>query len=156
MDVKQSPLKLDNFLIIRSILEAIPPKDLTKVKTVKFKELPLEIDFKVIVPDKEKLNRFVIEMAVEANRIPEPKPGYSYLMNVQGVFSLSANVKKDRKEVFDGLILYSGLPMMINHLRMYLMTLTGFGPYGQYKMPLVDLKDLIDRKFKKPKDNKKK
>jgi len=51
--------------------------------------------------------------------------------------------------------LYSGLPMMINHLRMYLMTLTGFGPYGQYILPFVDLKALIERKVSKE-DNPKK
>lgn len=154
MDAKPSPLKLDNFLIIRSVLEAIPPKDLTKVQTVKSEKLPVEMDFKVIVPDKEKLDKFIVEMKMESNRIPEPKAGYSYLMNAQGVFSLSASVKKDRKKVFDSLILYSGLPMMINHLRMYLMTLTGFGPYGQYILPLVDLKALIEKKTPKGEDAK--
>ena len=42
-------------------------------------------------------------------------------------------------------LMASALPMMINNVRMYLFQTTCFHPYGNYHLPSIDLKDLIEK-----------
>jgi hypothetical protein len=138
MRIEISEFIIERFLVVSSHIESIPLKDGDK----SLPELPIDIDFDFF-ESKEPKEDYRIMLKLNTN-VNKRIPGYSFSIVTQGIFKFK---KKDLKRAIKRkYVINSGLPIMINSTRLYLSNLTSFGPYGQYLLPLIDVKDLIKKK----------
>ncbi len=139
MKKNYSDFQIQGFMVLSSHIEAVPvPPD----KIEKFKSLEdLEIDVKFEIMQKQDDDKEYKIMSTVSANTEERIPGYLFNIVTQANFRFSRKTKKEKK---DKMLLFSGLPMLINSVRAYLMSVTSFGPYGKYTLPMLDVKKIIE------------
>lgn len=154
MNVKKSLLNFRNFVVFGSFFEAIPfDENDEKQKERILPDIPLEVELDILTdPDDKNLYNIVLE--VSGNRSEKKLPGYSFSIACEGIFSID-NQEQLEKDKIDQLLLYSAVPMVISSLRGYLANISSYSIYGQYLLPSIDLQDLIKKKVKVQKTDKK-
>jgi len=85
---------------------------------------------------------FFIKVAV--NQVKEPKLGY--VLFCEGVGVLNAAVIKSLPEADAQSWRVNAISFGISQLRAYIDSITAFGPFGKYTLPLIDLVSLIKSK----------
>lgn len=145
MIVKESPLILNEFLLLNSSYEFIEPKtengiDINDV----FKTYLVDINYN-IQGDEDHANVFV---KVEVNNIDDKKCGYSLMFEGVGIFGFEedSSLSMDEKR---NLIFYSAISICISNLRAIIANMTAYGPFGRYTLPSIDLNHLIASKNEK-------
>lgn len=139
MIVKESPLVLSNFLLLKSSFEFIEPKSESEVAiTDIFKKYGVDVDYS-IRGDGNNANIFV---KVEVNNADERFCGYSLMFEGVGIFGFEENndLSVDEKR---SLIYYSAISICISNIRAIIANMTAYGPFGRYLLPSIDLNDLI-------------
>ncbi len=141
MKIKTSEFIIERFIVFSSHIESVQLKDGYK----SLPELSLDIDFDLF-ESKRPIEDYRIVLKLNAN-LSKEIPGYSFSIVTQVIFKFKKkNLNEDTKKEY---LINSGLPLMINSTRLYLSNLTFYGSYGQYLLPLIDIKDLIRKKNKK-------
>jgi len=136
MKPKESVLKLVKLAIIDFDFETIIPE-----KEEKLPDISLDVDFD-IYQNEDKKGVYKIELIIKGNK-EKRIPGYSFSTHAVGIFSYPTEItEKEGKQ----LIQFSGLPIVINYVRNYLINLTSYGAFGQYTMPTFDIRDLFQQK----------
>jgi preprotein translocase subunit SecB len=145
MRAKQSPLKLAVFHLVKNSFEFIVPKEDEVVPQVLFESYPIDIDFvHQSLPDSTTQLQVFVEIKINSSK---KKSGYCLTAEGMGVFQLDD--KNIEKEVAYNLRIFSSLNMMINNLRNIIAQQTAYAPMGVYLMPPIDIKDLLEKKWKK-------
>lgn len=139
MKKNYSDFQIQGFMVLSSHIETIPvPPD--KMKDFNhLEELEIDVDFE-IMQKKDDEREYKIISTISANT-EERNPGYLFKIVSQAAFRFNRKTKKEKK---DKMLLFSGLPMLINSVRAYLMSVTSFGPYGKYTLPMLDVKSIIE------------
>jgi len=140
MKIKQSPLKLLDFVIINSNYRIIQPS-----KSINLKEAALAYDIDLNYAIKNDTDFYKIFIKAEINLGPDTKSGYSIFAEGVAIFKIDNNISEDDKKA---LLNYSSVPIALNYLRGYISNLTSYGPFGKYTLPSFDTKDLIIQKSK--------
>jgi preprotein translocase subunit SecB len=98
-----------------------------------------------IFQHQENENQFKIRVKVDGNDPDNPVPGYCFNVIAEGVFLFAkeSNIKKVEK---DSLISRSAIPIVIGHIRSFLLNLTASGPYEKYLFPIIDFNDILNQK----------
>jgi preprotein translocase subunit SecB len=140
MKIKQSPLKVIDFLVINSRLKFTSPSEEVNIKEL-FSNYSIDIDFAKVIQD----DNYQIFMKISVNEDTTPKQvGYSIFAEAVGIFSL---VKEGlSKEEIENYSNYTSLIITINHLRNFISNLTSYGPFNKYVLPSIDMRDLITQK----------
>lgn len=137
MKVQKSPFIIENIFITESNFKTISKKDSSRLE----KNLDLELNFDIKYSKKDNKELFLIIVNLDGNNKTNPKPGYFFSIQAQGIFSFES---KQDKKVIDNFLLYSGLPLIINTLRGFVLNMTSYFPYGKYLMDLIDVNSLIE------------
>lgn len=145
MIVKESPLILNEFLLLNSSYEFIEPKaengiDINDV----YKKYLVDIDYS-IQGDENNANIFV---KVEVNNAEDKKCGYSLIFEGVGIFGFNEDSDLNKEEK-GNLIFYSAISICISNLRAIIANITAYGPFGRYTLPSIDLNHLIASKSEK-------
>lgn len=141
MQVKKSPLVLEEVFIIASNLISVPE---TEGMSGPINDFDIDIDFNVfsnkIATDAKK-----VVVSISGNNPESPKPGYCFSVVAQGTFRYDPEVKVKKKDK-DFLITHSAIPIIIGQIRSYLTTLTALGPFGAYILPGINMNHLLAMK----------
>ena len=156
MKPKESPLKLQRFLILKNCVEAVFVDDLDesdinidteegKIPFVPALDLNFDILDNPLNPDE-----FAIKLNVRTKRVKYSLPGYKFEITVIGEFYLQErkNLKPERHTQY---VLYSALPMVVSFARSEIANLTAKGLFGAYYLPAINLPDLVEQWFNKQK-----
>src|ERR1017187_221347 len=150
MKIKQSPLKVIDFLVINSRLKFTSPASEINIKEL-FITYDIDIDFAKVVQG----DNYQLFMKISINEGSPPKEiGYSIFAEVIGIFSL--NNEGLTKEEINNYSNYTSLIITINHLRNFISNQTSYAPLGKYMLPSIDMKDLLEKKILRNKEIKKK
>lgn len=152
MKAKKSPLVFEGFVVQELQFSVISP---TEGDLVVIEEPEITMDFEILTNDDIGQDRFLIPMQMQINTGKKQVPGYALEVTALGTFSIETSKKipiSHRTE----LQIYSSTNIMISSLRGYLRDLTGYGPFGAYVLPSIDMADLISQKkiASKPKPKK--
>ncbi|MDY6802054.1 MAG: hypothetical protein SVU94_12645 [Bacteroidota bacterium] len=139
MKAQESNFKVENIFITESNFNTIPIKESKKLN----RNLELDIDFDIKLTNKDNKELFLIKVILIGNNKSKPIPGYVFQVIAQGVFSFESEPEKTTK---DNYLLMSGLPLIINTIRAYILNVTAYFPYGKYIIPLIDVNNLIRTK----------
>ncbi|MFA7567234.1 MAG: hypothetical protein WCY01_09435 [Alkalispirochaeta sp.] len=141
MNVTLSPLKLNDFILLQLHFDTTLPQQNDEVESVARLSRPsLDVDFSIGV-DKEKTG-FRLEVTISTIDPPDDV-GYHFTATGAGFFTIeSATDRKDREQ----LLIQSGIPLVINSLRMAVATVSGFGLYGKLLFDSIDLGELLEQK----------
>lgn len=131
------------FVVLASLFEAIPFEE-SEAGNVLPEILP-DVDIEILVNSEQK-DLYNIVLDVSGNMETEKKPGYSFSVSCEGIFSINKK-KPITKESVDQLLLFSAVPMVISSLRGYLLNISSYSVYGQYNLPAIDLQDFIEKKM---------
>ncbi len=146
MNPKQADLQQTGFVVLKSLVEVIRIND---KKEDNIKSLPIDINYDIFQTENSK-NKIQVLLDIEINR-DKTHNGYKITLSTGGEYEFSDNVKQET-EMYKQLIMYSALPCLINQTRLYLKTSTSLFPLGEYILPMLDMKDIIDQKFNKNND----
>ena len=148
MKPKNSPLSLRDIYIIATNLIAVPTPDDYAGEINSFS---IEIDFDIYQDPDD--SQFKIMVSVDGNDPENPVPGYCFNIVAEGIFDIDKeiNVTPQNK---DALLSRSAVPMVIGHIRSYISTITGSGPFDKYLLPVVDFNDLLHQKEEEKKETK--
>jgi preprotein translocase subunit SecB len=141
MKAQDSPFKIENIFITQSQFRTIPNKNSEELK----KDLSIDIDFDIKLTKKDDSDVYIITVELIGNKGNNPIPGYFFNIVARGIFSFTSKLDKP---IIDNYLLLSGLPLIINTVRGYILNVTSYFPYGKYIMSLVDLNSLIEEKSK--------
>lgn len=86
---------------------------------------------------------FLVNVNIKVN--VEEKPGYVISLGAVGEFTLIKGIEITDK-VEAAYVLGSALPLIINSIRISLMQITAFYPFGVYTLPVVDMGELVKKK----------
>jgi len=145
MMVCKSDLNIEKLTVIACNLATVPVT--TKQKQPLFDYPDLDTDFKILSNSNDK-SRFKLFLSISCNVSENKKPGYSFSLVSEGMFQL-LNAEDKEKEVIDQYLLYTALPILISHVRTYLLNTTSYYPYGAYILPCFDLATLIKEQTEK-------
>jgi len=140
MKPKNSPLSLRDIYIIASNLIAVPTPDDYEGEINSFS---IEIDFDIYQDPDD--SQFKIIVSVDGNDSENPVPGYCFNIIAEGTFNIEKETKISPEDK-DALLSRSAIPIVIGHIRSYLSTITGSGPFDKYLLPVVDFNDLLQQK----------
>jgi len=148
MKPKNSPLSLRDIYIIATNLIAVPTPD---DYVGEINSFTIEIDFDLYQDPDD--SQFKIMVSVDGNDQDNPVPGYCFNIVAEGIFDIEkeTNLTPQNK---DALLSRSAIPMVIGHIRSYLSTITGSGPFDKYLLPVVDFNDLLHQKEEEKKEAK--
>ena len=142
MKAKFSSLDIEKFELLKSSFEFIVPKaDEVNVYEL-FKSYTVNIDFDHFERPEDDNIKVVVK--IEVNNLKKPKPGYRFITEAVGIFSLKENDLD--KTVYSNLKYYSTLNMMINNLRNVIFQTSNVGPMDGYLLPAIDVSDLFRKK----------
>ncbi|HZL10066.1 MAG TPA: hypothetical protein VFC65_08715 [Prolixibacteraceae bacterium] len=141
MQVKKSPLILDEVFIIASNIISVPE---TEESTAALNEFEIDVDFDVYSNDSDSDSRRVV-VSVSGNDPEHPSPGYCFSIVAQGTFRYDKDAKIRKKDK-DILLTHSAIPIVIGQIRSYISTLTALGPFGSYLLPSIDMNHLLATK----------
>jgi preprotein translocase subunit SecB len=142
MQIKRSELKIENLLILASNIVIVPTSPVDKF--ISFDNIDLDADFNILTNAKDKSN-FKVIITISGNISESKKPGYSFSVASEGIFQI-VGVENMEKELIDGLLVHSALPILFSHVRSYLMNTTSYYPFGKYVLPAIDLNALLSDK----------
>ena len=137
MKIKKSILELHKFWVVRSQFLVNPPSENQQTP----ENIELDIDFEILVGE----DLFKIVLQLEGNKGKKRKVGYSFKIEVEGIFGFSEKMSEEDSQ---HILLYSAIPMMIANTRGYLANITSYSFFGQYLLPSVDINNLIEKKVK--------
>lgn len=141
MIIKQSPLKVLDFLCLENRLKFISPIE-EVVPIELFQQYEIDFDF-AQTHNNEHLQVYV---KVSINDIPTPMPGYKIFTEAVGLFGLNEEgLSIDDINNFKN---YTALIITINHLRNFISNLTSYSPMGKFVLPSIDMVDLMNKKMK--------
>jgi preprotein translocase subunit SecB len=141
MQVKKSPLMLDEVFIIASNIISFPENE---ESTGSLNDFDIDIDFDVYSNDADNDARRVV-VSISGNNPDNPSPGYCFSIVAQGTFNYNKDSKIKKKDK-DILLTHSAIPIVIGQIRSYLSTLTALGPFGSYLLPSIDMNNLLELK----------
>jgi preprotein translocase subunit SecB len=144
MLAKKSELNIVSLLIFGCNFSAIPIN--SEIKMPIIDNIDLDIDFNILTNKSDK-SRFKIILSITGNNAQVKLPGYFFSIMSEGVFKIDG-IDSMKKEQIDGFLKLSALPILINHIRSYLINISSYYPYGKYVLPAVDLTDLLNSKSK--------
>lgn len=141
MQVRKSPLILEEVFIIASNIISVPETD---ESTGLLNAFDIDVDFDIYANDQDTDARRVV-VSVSGNDPENPVPGYCFSIVAQGTFNYDkeAKIKKKDKDI---LLTHSAIPIVIGQIRSYLSTLTALGPFGSYLLPSIDMNHLLASK----------
>lgn len=143
MQIKKSPLLLEEVFIIASNIISIPE---TEESSGQLNDFEIEVDFDIYSNDQETDARRVV-VSVSGNNPENPSPGYCFSIVAQGSFNYDKDAKIRKKDK-DILLTHSAIPIVIGQVRSYLSMLTALGPFGSYLLPSIDMNHLLETKQK--------
>ena len=108
----------------------------------KLPPIPIDFDYNIYTADDKGNMPFRIQGTVNGNW-DASNPGYRFSVTAQGHFEMTEHVEEKREAQ---LVHYSGLPMVINFIRSFILTVTASFPYGKYILPSLDTKSIIEAK----------
>jgi preprotein translocase subunit SecB len=143
MIAKKSPFILSDFLLLKQIVEFLPPsnKEEIDIHTV-MNSYGIDIDFTV---QEIQESTYQIFVKVIINPPPSGQVGYSIFSEGVGIFDFDKSIELSAEDKGDYLY-YSGLPICINSIRSIISTITSNGPFGKFILPSIDLTELIKEK----------
>ncbi len=142
MQIKRSELTIDKLLIVASNIVIVPTTPETKF--VSLDNIDLDADFNIRTNSKDK-STFKVFLSISGNISKVLKPGYSFSVASEGIFHI-VGLESMQKEHIDGLLVRAALPILISHVRSYLINTTAYYPFGKYVLPAVDLNAFIKDK----------
>lgn len=142
MEALQSPLKIKDFSVFECEVKFISPED--EDAQIVLNDLPVDIDYDYYAPKDDNQTVKMIEMDLKVNSDRE-KPGYSINLTAVGIFEVDDAENLEEKMVVN-LLGISALNMMISHTRAFLISVTNYGPLGNYLLPAIDIGDLREKK----------
>ncbi|QEM08740.1 hypothetical protein [Mucilaginibacter rubeus] len=148
MKVKESPLILKDFFVLRQQFEYIAPdaKSVDRSTILSyFSKYDIDIDFMIRQHDANDDILFYIKVFINSNEDEPSLPGYSIYCECLSVMDF------DRTSSFDedqrlSLLYNSALSMSISQLRTFIALMTSMCPLGKYVLPSIDLNSLIEAK----------
>ncbi len=141
MEAIPSPLKIKDFSVFECEMKFISPED--NETEILLGDLPIEIDYDYYAPKDDDQATRMIEMVLKVNS--DKKPGYYINLTVAGIFEIEDAENLD-EELVVNLFGISALNMMISQTRAFLISVTTYGPFGNYLLPAIDIGDLRKRK----------
>jgi len=141
MQVKKSPLILDEVFIIASNIISVPE---TEESTGQLNDFDIDVDFDIYSNESDSDARRVV-VSISGNNPDNPSPGYCFSVVAQGSFNYDKEAKIRKKDK-DILLSHSAIPIVIGQIRSYISTLTALGPFGSYLLPSIDMNHLLETK----------
>jgi preprotein translocase subunit SecB len=141
MIVKESKFVLENFLITGINWKCIPQESISD----KLSSIPIEIDFDIFEA-KEDDRKFKIVLIISSGNNDEKRPGYHFSVLSEGYFEITDKIYDTKKEIKDNYLLLSAVPIMINSIRLFLVSVSSNGPFGKWLLPTIDIHDLVSQK----------
>lgn len=148
MKIKQSPLRIIDFVIIKSKLTFLPPKEGDDLAEL-FSSYDIDLDYAIVKDDSKTYYQIFVKIGI--NDSDKPNMGYKVFVEGIGVFALDAKEKMTEDEV-NNYIGFTALMITINHLRDFISNLTSFAPLGKYLLPSIDMRDITEQKATKIKE----
>jgi len=150
MQLKPSPLKLKDFVVLRYEYKFIPiTGDISFPEY--FSNYEYDLDFAIQQSAGNTINIFV-KILINTPAAGEPLQGYAMEAEGVGIFSLDDDTIQEPDK--DALLVNSGLAMTINYLRNFIASATSHFPAGRLWVPSLDLRDLVaGKKIVMQKDN---
>lgn len=145
MQVKKSPLILDEVFIIASNIISVPEAE---ESARPLNDFDIDIDFDAYTNETDNDARRIV-VSISGNDPDNPVPGYCFSIVAQGTFNYDKEAKIRKKDK-DILLTHSAIPIVIGQIRSYLSTLTALGPFGSYLLPTIDMNHLLSLKSTDP------
>lgn len=141
MKVTASPLKLVDFVLLQLHFDTtLPHQDEDVEPVVRLSRPSMDLDFSIGVDGEE--TGFRLEVTI-ATTTPPDDVGYHFSVTGAGFFTIDSGIDRTDREK---LLVHSGIPMVINSLRMAVAGVTGFGLYGRLIFDSIDLRALLEQK----------
>lgn len=154
-----SPLKLEDFQVLKSEYNFIPPKEEVNLNRQElFEQYEIDIDYSI----QEGNDNFILifmKCGVNFNQ-DKPKIGYELFTEIVNVYDISKLQKNINNDNIKKIVIFSGLGIAINNIRNYLYNITNQGPFKEYLLPAIDVQSIIEiknqkaNKVKKPQERK--
>lgn len=146
MEAQRSPLKLQTFVITKSVCLFIPftSKDITNpTEALNIQEsYPVNVDFDIRVNEQESIYAIQVIISINADQ----KPGYSIEVHGTCFFGFeNADLSEEKKTE---LLLWSGVSICISSIRAYVGNVTAYYPMGKIMFHSIDMQDLISKSHK--------
>jgi hypothetical protein len=143
MEIKNSPLEILNFFVLKSNFETIPPSEEKEAEKVDVYQHPVNVDFGVNKVDEEVNALFMkVWSNYDESDISE---GYSFFVETVTIFRLKDKEKIDKRTI-ENLQGFSIVGMSYANIRGFLDNISSSFPLGRYQLPSVDLVDLVNKK----------
>lgn len=142
MTTKLSPIQLTDFQLLNLHYEFINPTGVEEVDTADlFSRYIVDVDFAISPQDNLTYAVFVKATVNKKAALP------GYVLSAEGVSTFQFIDRSSlSEEVFNNLLVYSGVAMAAQQLRSRLADLTAIGPFGKYMLPTLDMNDLLAQK----------
>ena len=137
--VKSSPLILNAVQ-----LEELSIKTIFKAKQIDNSLLPIETSFDLATKNGDDYD-FYLTVAIFINAGRTKKAGYSIKLKANYFFIICEKIPSD---IIQSLQTFSALSIVLADIRSHLAATTAHYSVGKYKLPLIDIKDLIASKQK--------
>lgn len=144
-DTVASTLRIEDFNIIGFGITAIPKFQKADNALVENEDIGVDFNILTHVSDKSK---YKITLSLSGNTKKPEKPGYSFSLYSEAMFYIP-NIETYDKNSLDKLFLHTALPILISHVRTFLINSTCYMPYGRYILPCIDMTYLVDLQKKK-------
>lgn len=135
-------IQQSQFVVLQSFVKLHVEKN---AKKIDLSELPIDMEFDILYNREEEPYTVRLMMTIKGNT-DKRVSGYMFELKVGGEYRLSEDLEIMGDE-FKSLVQSSALACLINESRVYLQTLTAFFPFGEYIMPMIDMKDLWKQKI---------
>lgn len=144
-----SPLKLEDFQVLKSAYNFIPPKEeeVNLNKQELFEQYEIDIDYSI----QERNDKFILifmKCGVNFNQ-DKPKMGYELFTEIVNVYDISQLKENINEDSTKKIVVFSGLGIAINNIRNYLYNITNQGPFKEYLLPAIDVQSIIEIKNQK-------
>jgi hypothetical protein len=141
MLVKKINVKLINFFITKSNLKFNSSKNLKN--TLIGDDIPVDLDFDINKIKNER--RFVFKCTVKTVPQKVKVNVFDFDVETSSVVEITKAVKHDEEQL---ILLRMALPLIISGIRSFLSDISSYTPILKYYLPVIDLQDLLQRKFK--------
>ena len=144
-----SPLKLEDFQVLKSAYNFIPPKEeeVNLNKQELFEQYEIDIDYSI----QERNDKFILifmKCGVNFNQ-DKPQMGYELFAEIVNVYDVSQLKETIDEDSTKKIVVFSGLGIAINNIRNYLSNITNQGPFKEYLLPAIDVQSIIEIKNEK-------
>jgi len=139
MYIKRAKIQQTQFVVLKSIIYNIDHAEDTKSVS----ELPIDFDYEFL-EHKEIKTKIRVILSIRINQ-DKAKDGYFIDVQTGSEYEISEDISRTDKE-YQGLLLYSALPCLINQTRLFLKTVTSHFPTKEYILPMIDMLDLVKQK----------